>query len=373
MASSQYNKKGKEHAYKVFTKDLKAGDIPPVVLLTGVEQYLVDWAAEAIKKKFVASGMEDFDFLRIDEENTPARDIIESAQTFPMLSERRVIILKNHVLFTETNPKDFTEKDKEMLLEYIKEPSQSTILVICVELGDDKEAKEKKSASKGKGDGESKAQKGVLPQAKKLARVYDFGPLEYTQLAGFAEKRFKERGVAIDQKTLNHLVNRCGYSNKDSKYHLFDLYNDIQKVIDYGDGKKVTDEDVIVMMGADLETYMFDFVDAVSEKRTERAFYLMQNMLTSGTNPHQILAILIGQFEFILEVKEFKDESMSLAQIKDVLGAHEFRVKKAMAFSDKFSMSKLKELLSSLYDIDKNEKTGLMDAKLGLELLIGKI
>ena len=373
MASSQYNKKGKEHAYKVFTKDLKAGDIPPVVLLTGVEQYLVDWAAEAIKKKFVASGMEDFDFLRIDEENTPVSEIIESAQTFPMLSERRVIISKNHVLFTETNPKDFTEKDKEMLLEYIKEPSQSTILVICVELGDEKESKEKKGASKGKGEGEGKAQKGVLPQAKKLARVYDFGPLEYTQLAGFAEKRFKERGVAIDQKTLRRLVEHCGYFNKESDYHIFDLYNDIQKVIDYSDGKQITDDDITAMMGADVETYIFNFLDAVSGKKTERAFYLLQNMLTSGTNPHQILAILIGQFEFILEVKEFKDESMNLAQIVDILGAKEFRVKKAMAFSDKFSMSKLKELLSSLYDIDKNEKTGLMDAKLGLELLIGKI
>ncbi len=373
MASSQYSKKTKEHAYKVFTKDLKAGDIPPVVILTGVEQYLVDWAAEAIKKKFVAQGMEDFDFLKIDEENTPVSDIIESAQTFPMLSERRVIILRNHVLFTETNPKDFTERDKEMLLEYIKEPSQSTILVICVEPSGEKESKEKKGASKEKGESQSKGQKGVLTQAKKLARVYDFGPLEYMQLAGFAEKRFKERGVVIDQKTLRRLVDHCGYFNKESDYHIFDLYNDIQKVIDYSDGRQVTDEDVTAMMGADIETYMFDFVDAVSEKRTERAFYLMQNMLTSGTDSHQILAILIGQFELILEVKEFKDESMNMAQIAKILGVHEFRVKKAMAFSDKFSMSKLRELLSGLYDIDKNEKTGLMDAKLGLELLIGKI
>ena len=48
------NKKDKqEHAYKKFGADLKSDDFGPVLFLYGIEQYLVEWAALSLVKKYV--------------------------------------------------------------------------------------------------------------------------------------------------------------------------------------------------------------------------------------------------------------------------------------------------------------------------------
>ena len=51
----------------------------------------------------------------------------------------------------------------------------------------------------------------------------------------------------------------------------------------------------------------------------------------------------------------------------------EFRVKKAMSFADKFTVEKLRSILSQLYETDRNIKTGALEQSLALELLVGRI
>ena len=64
---------------------------------------------------------------------------------------------------------------------------------------------------------------------------------------------------------------------------------------------------------------------------------------------------------------------MNLAAITGAMKMHEFRIKKAMAFADKFTVEKLKSILSQLYEIDRNIKTGVLEQNLALELLVGRI
>ena len=44
-----------------------------------------------------------------------------------------------------------------------------------------------------------------------------------------------------------------------------------------------------------------------------------------------------------------------------------------MGYTEKFSVDRLKRVLSQLYETDRNIKTGLMEQNLALELLIGRI
>ncbi len=52
---------------------------------------------------------------------------------------------------------------------------------------------------------------------------------------------------------------------------------------------------------------------------------------------------------------------------------HEFRIKKAIQAADRFTKTKLKEILVQLYEIDRNIKTGVLEQNLALELLVGRI
>ena len=44
-----------------------------------------------------------------------------------------------------------------------------------------------------------------------------------------------------------------------------------------------------------------------------------------------------------------------------------------MGYTEKFTVNKLKEILSQLYEVDRNIKTGLLEPNLALENLIGRI
>ena len=100
---------------------------------------------------------------------------------------------------------------------------------------------------------------------------------------------------------------------------------------------------------------------------------MLYHILQSGRDVYGIVAMLINQFELLLEVAELKKEGMNLSQIIAMLQSSEFRIKKAMAFTEKFTVEKLKNVLTQLYEVDRNIKTGLLDQNLALEMLIGRI
>ena len=54
-------------------------------------------------------------------------------------------------------------------------------------------------------------------------------------------------------------------------------------------------------------------------------------------------------------------------------GASEYRIKKLMPYVNRYSQDKLKQILSSAYETDRNIKTGLLDQQLALEMFAAGI
>ena len=342
-----------EHAYKSFGQDLKTNNFEPVLFLYGIEQYLVEWAAASLKKKYVNPAALSFDFTKIDDENAGIDEIITSCETFPMFSEKRIVWVKNHALLRSQNPKGFSEQDKKALLDYAENPSEETILIISTDA-----------------DGQKND---FFKELKKKSKAYDFDRLDRVQISAFAEKRFRACGLGIKREALRYLIEETGYFNKESEYRIFNLENDIKKVIAHCDGAEVKPEDISTALNGDMDTYIFNFLDAAANKKKDAAFTIMHSMLNSGSDFFSIVPMLINQFELLLEVKEFKDDAMPASEIIKIMKIHEFRVKKAMQTSDRFTKTKLREILSQLYELDRNVKTGTLEQNLALELFVGRI
>ncbi len=100
---------------------------------------------------------------------------------------------------------------------------------------------------------------------------------------------------------------------------------------------------------------------------------MLHNILASGKDVFALASRLIDYFEILLEVSEFRAKGYSLPMITKTLGIHEFRVKKAMALSDRFPVAKLKKTLIRLYEIDRNVKSGDIDGTIALELLVASV
>ena len=348
--SGNYEKK--EHAFRTFSRDLKNDDISPVIFMYGPEEYLTEWAVNCIVERFINPAACDLDYIRLSEDSGLS-DILEAAGTFSMFSEKRVIWVKDYPPVIWANPKGFGSSEKERLAEYIKDPNQKAVLIF--------------SAT----EPETKSE--IVRELKKSCSTYFFDKLDYPQLSAFAEKRFKAAGVPISRSALRYLIDESGYFNRETEYRILNLENDIKKIIAYTGGKAVTEEDISLNLHGDMDTFVFNFLDAVSTNRKDAAFELLHNILTANGEVFPILGLLINHFELILMVKEFKEDGMGAAAITSKLKMNEFRVKKAMQFADKFTAEKLRNTLSQLYETDRNIKTGLLEQNLALELLVGRI
>lgn len=352
MAARTGKYEQKEHAYKKFGADLKTGDFPAVLFMYGQEQYLVEWAAESLVKRYVNPGALNFDLTKISED-APVDEILQAAEMFPMFSERKLVLVKNHMLLQSANPKGFSSEDKEKLISYLEQPNEGSILIFSCEEPDEKSE--------------------VVKALKKLGLCYNFDKLDYAQLAAFAEKRFKSVGIEIKRDLLRFLIDETGYFNKETDYRIFNLENDIKKIIAHSDGTEICREDISESLNGDMDTFIFNFLDAAANRKKETAFTLLHNMLRQGSEVFSVAAMLINQFELLLDVKEFREDGLPPAEIVKILKVHEFRVKKAITLTDKFTKQKLKEILCQLYEIDRNIKTGILEPNLALELLVGRI
>ncbi|MEF9922196.1 MAG: DNA polymerase III subunit delta [Anaerovoracaceae bacterium] len=343
----------KEHSFITFTSNMKTGNISNVILMYGVEQYLVKWAVETIVKKNMSPSCVSMDFVVLDQENSTIGNIIEECNTFSMLSEKRVVWVKNFKpLETETS-KGYTKADTEELIKYIGESNDATILILSAETINKK-----------------------LPLVKALTdagQEYDFAQIDRGQLISFAKKRFKAAGVEIQPSNLRLMIELSGYYNKETDYRLYNLENDIEKAIAHSDGVLITEEDISYTVDGDLETYIFSLIDAICKNQKDAAFRLLYNILDSGKEVFSILGLIVSQFELILEVKELREDGKNASEMAKILKANEYRVKKTIPLTEKFTIKKLKEILVSSYEVDRNIKTGLLSSRMALEMFIARI
>ena len=368
-----------EHAFKGFAADMKKGLEAPVIFMYGVEEYLIEWAAGLIARRFVGAGAADTDFERPDGATVSLEEILESCETFSMFSEKRVIWVRDFQPLLQDNAKGFGERQLKALEAYMDQPNDRTVLIFSSArvINDPKDRREKKT----------KLDKLLLKKAK----CYDFCPLDRKALRAFIEKRIATAGAAISRDDVEYLIDTTGYFHKDTDYRLMNLEADLAKITGLAheggattvptqgasgvpSAPAVVNRQIIdrAILG-DMETYVFDFLDHLAMNRKSEAFTILSNMMADGNDVFGLLGLMVSHFELVTEVKELREAGMDPLGISKELSIHEFRTKKALASANRVTLEKLKSILVQLYDIDAQVKQGNIDGRLALELFIGRI
>lgn len=342
-----------EHAYKRIDKDIKSNSVKNLLLLYGREDFLIRWAVDALVKKYVNDACRDMDFSKLDGTSATFEQIRNDCETLPFLSQRRVVLIDDFKLIEGGKTKGFGEEEEKLLAGYLKDIPENCLLIITSENAD-KRKKLFKSISESGG-------------------VYEFCELDEKSLKSYIEKRFKEAGKTARPSVVAELIAASGYYDKDTDYTLYNLENDIKKAIAYNESAEIGMEAVENTISGNMDTNVFAMIDSLGRDRKDEAYQLLHNLLVSGEQVYKLLALLCSHFEIILSVKELKEEGKSFPEMKEILGIHEFRIKKAFSFADKYSLSSLRKILQKTYEIDRNIKTGLLESSLALELFIAEI
>ena len=349
-----YPKKKTEKGYRDFLADLKNGDIAPFVLMCGKEQFLVDWALKALKDKYVNKAVEVMDHQALDEE-ADADTLMAGLAIMPLMSERRMISVRDFQPASSTKPKGFSADDIDRLVEFMKGDHDGLLAVFTAE----------------EIDGRGKFIKAI----KQCGSVYEFDSLSQDELMAFAAKRFHAAGLRIGRSEMSFLIRETGYDNRESEYTLFNFDNDIKKIIASCEGAYVTYDDIRDAVIGDSDTFIFDLLDGISGNDKKKAFEILDNRLSKDQYEAMgLIGAICSQLEIMLEVKEYSDRlGSSSFEISKRTGLNEFRVRKALGYAGRYSEDKLKSMLESIYDVNKNIITGLMEPRMALEMFIAEI
>ena len=263
------------------------------------------------------------------------REVIDLAETMPFMSDKRVIVLEDTGLFTVSC---------DELADYIPDICETCCMIFSEDKIDMRLKQTKAAKAKG--------------------TVAEFADLSEAQLRDHIMKRLGREHRPITANALELFMQRCGDD-------LWQVSNELEKVISYTFKKDgIRPEDVEAVMPPLPEDKIFVMIDAILAHDTHKAVRLYADLLSLRNEPVAMLSLLREQLRLTLHAKELADEGVSAKDAAQLLGMRETRVKMALPAARKSSKIDLENRIRMCADTDERIKSGLIDAKIGVETLI---
>jgi DNA polymerase-3 subunit delta len=138
-------------------------------------------------------------------------------------------------------------------------------------------------------------------------------------------------------------------------------------VIYIGEKKEVTCSDVESAVGMSRTHNVFQLIDSIGEKDTQKALLILRSLMLMGERPGGIIFWLTEHLERLILTKEYS--SRSGGSLASVLGLPPFVASKCQKQAPNFTLEQLEKGVMLLYQADVDAKSNLMPDRILLELL----
>ncbi|MEX2231516.1 MAG: DNA polymerase III subunit delta [Cyclobacteriaceae bacterium] len=267
---------------KIMT-DLNSRRFEPVYFLQGEETFYIDLIANYIEENALPDADKSFNQVIVyGNKEAVMATILTHARRFPMMAEKQVVIVKEAQEIPDLNK----ENGAKLLLDYIKNPAPTTILVFC---------HKHKSLDKRKDLWKKIDQ---YTTALTCEKIYD------NQLPDFIAEYAREKKIAIEDRAVMAL---CEYVGND----LHRLTNEIDKLMIASPEKSISLEQVMNGVGVSKEYNIFELQKAIIKKDTLLANKIV-NYFEANTRKNPmipVVAFLYSFFSKLLAASQCADKS----------------------------------------------------------------
>jgi DNA polymerase III subunit delta len=307
-----------------FETSLKKGSIPTVCFLYGEEQFLVERAVSMLLERAIDPSLKDFNFNVYYGNESKGVDIIDAAQTLPMFSERRAVLVKR--------AEQLKAEALETMLPYIQNPAAGT----CLLLTGTKIDQRKKFFLEFK-------KHGVLVEYK---RFYD------NKLSGFIQTESVAQGKPIETAAAELLSALIGNN-------LQELSSQIEKLVVYAGTKpRITVDDVRVMASNSKAFTAFELAKFLGLRDLPNSIRSLDALFLNGEEAPMMIGALTRHFRQLWRVRELLDKKMLPADIGRELTINAFFLGEIISQARNFSRRELKRIFEEFYRCDVVSKTG---------------
>ena len=323
--------------------------IANVYLFTGEESYKKRLYRNALKKALISGN--DMNYSYFEGKNINFGQVYDSVVTLPFFAEKRLVVVENSGKFMarKGEPEEQEKSGKEDLFEKILNELPETT---CLAFFEEGAAKNKR----------------VYKLVKEKGLIVECNPDSKEDVLNWMAKGFNQAGKKIRKSTIQLILDRVGLD--------YDrLRMEYEKIIGYvGDRTEVTDDDVMAVTMADIESRIFDMLEAMSRKDVKTVLDKYYDLLQNHESPFYILAMIRIQFRTLLETAELRNKGYSTEEVARMLKKRDFIIRNAEnCLHAGLKMKDVREILEEISDTDRRIKTGEITDQTGLETLLVKI
>jgi DNA polymerase-3 subunit delta len=303
--------------------EIKKGQVASLYILHGEEPYYIDLISDYIEHHLLDESEKAFNQTVIYGKDVDSKYIIDEARQFPMMSTRRLIIVKE-----AQDLKNFND-----LSGYIQKPVPHSVLVLC-----HKHKKIDKRSALGK-------------MLDKVNVVFESKPFYDNQLPNFIAEYARHLNLQIDPVSTQMIADYLGNDLKK-------IANELDKLlINLGTGKKVTVDHIQDLIGISKEYNIFEFQNAIGAKDLNKT-YLITNYFIDNPKSAPMPLIVSNLFSFfsklLIMAQNINKSDQELASLMGLNNAYFLKDYKIAVRN--YSVTKILQILVFLSEIDLKSK-----------------
>lgn len=329
---------------------IKVNKIENFYILCGFNEKLIKENIKKIANKIVSKDFFDLNYIEYDGNIVQYDEIFNACETMPFMSEKKVVVVYR-TDFLSDKAKNVNKNGNDIvknLKDYASELPKHCVLIMYYIYDNDRE----KVSSK-------------VRSLDKKACVVEFTKLKGMMLQKKVKEMFDERGKNINKAELSLFCNEVE-NNMDI------IKNEINKLCDYVGEREIERQDIIDLAVKKNDNDIFNLVDCLSQKKTEVAIDILDELMFRGEKATVILSMIERQFNLMLNLKLGMEKGKGKEELAREFKLHPYICEKMMGQCRSYTVKQLVKSESICVETEKELKSQGSDDKIKMELLLIK-
>jgi DNA polymerase III subunit delta len=318
-------------------RQLKQGQLAPLYLLHGPEEYLRAQAARAISEAALKDApLREFNEATYSLAQTDVQQALAAAEQLPMMTARRVVRVTDFARLREA--------DEAALTRYLARPVETSVVIFVT---DDLDKRRRLS-------------KTLLDACVSV----EFAAQTDNELAAWAREHLKRAGAEADERTLRQVIALAGPSVRR-------LANELNKLataaLPAGD---ITMEMVDALVGRSRELSNFELTDHLIARDQRGALATLKKLLDDGAEPVMLVGLIASNYHRLALAKELMAQSRPKEEVFRLVNMPYSKREDFLATARRADAHDLARRLARIAAADLAIKTSQATPRLQLELLV---
>ncbi len=335
-------KKAAKNDIPILKEQIKENRLKNLYLFYGEEEYLKEHYINKITELIPDAGLPEINRIVINGQ-ADYSDYDDAWEGMPMMTDRRLLVIRDSNIFTIKKSKDITpptEEQRKFWTEKFKRISDDTVIIFC----------EKNVDARG----------ALYKSAAKLGFAVEFKYLSVADLKSWVIKKTLKAGKKIDDNTAEYLISVIDKG-------LNNLERELDKLLNYSDDV-IYKTDVDRVASKSTEIVIFEITDGINAGDADKVFKILNDLRTQNVSAFGTLYLIYANVSKMLQLK--LAGAANAAEAAKALGTTSWLAGNYLRGASGFSTEALTHMVKRVPEIDYEIKQGKIGEREALEQYI---